>query len=83
VIPVCGAGVNAGKEAVTLARDILARDRETFSTEIRKSPKKRATLRDMKRNAIVALGNMCTPDDAAVQTCARAGDEPLVRDHAA
>jgi len=75
--------VNAGKNAVTLARDMLALDQETFSAAFRKSPMKRATLRGMKRIAAVALGNTGTPDDAAVLTRARDDDEPLVRDHAA
>jgi epoxyqueuosine reductase len=73
----------AGKDALTLAQDILALDQDTFSAAFRKSPMKRATFRGIKRNAAVALGNMGTPDDAAVLTRARADDEPLVRDHAA
>jgi len=73
----------AGKDAVTLARDILALDQDAFSAAFRKSPMKRAKLRGMKRNAAVALGSMGTPDDAAVLTRARDSDEPLVRDHAA
>ncbi len=72
-----------GKDAVTLARDILALDQETFGAAFRKSPIKRAKLRGMKRNAAVVLGNMGTPDAAAVLTRARADDEPIVRDHAA
>ena len=63
--------VIAGKDAVTLERDILALDQETFITAFRKSSIKVAKLRGMKRNAAVALGIMGTPDDAAIMTRAR------------
>ncbi len=45
----------AGKDAVTLATDILALDQEQFSAAFRKSPMKRAKLRGLQRNAVVAL----------------------------
>jgi epoxyqueuosine reductase len=45
----------AGKDAVTLARDILALDQDAFSAAFRKSPMKRAKLAGLKRNAAVAL----------------------------
>jgi len=44
----------AGKDARTLARDILALDQEAFSAAFRKSPMKLAGLR---RNAAVLLEN--------------------------
>jgi len=47
----------AGKDAVTLARDILALDQEAFSAAFRKSPMKRAKLRGLQRNAAVVLEN--------------------------
>ena len=47
----------AGKDAVTLARDILALDQEAFSAAFRKSPMKRAKLAGLRRNAAVVLGN--------------------------
>jgi epoxyqueuosine reductase len=47
----------AGKDAVTLATDILALDQEAFSAAFRKSPMKRATLAGLKRNANVVLAN--------------------------
>jgi epoxyqueuosine reductase len=52
-----------GKDAMTLARDILALDQEQFSTAFRKSPMKRAKLAGLKRNATVVLGNMATSCD--------------------
>jgi len=47
----------AGKDAVTLATDILALDQEAFSAAFRKSPMKRAKLRGLQRNAAAVLGN--------------------------
>ncbi|MES3035671.1 MAG: hypothetical protein V4813_16835 [Gemmatimonadota bacterium] len=54
----------AGKDAVTLARDILALNQEQFSAAFRKSPMKRAKLRGMQRNAAVVLGKAGTSDNA-------------------
>ena len=45
----------AGKDAVTLARDILALDQEAFSAAFRKSPMKRAKLAGLRRNATAVL----------------------------
>ena len=47
----------AGKDAVTLARDILALDQEAFSAAFRKSPMKRAKLAGLRRNAVVVRAN--------------------------
>lgn len=43
---------------------------------------KRAKLRGLKRNVAVVLGNIGSPDDADVLTCALDDPEPLVREHA-
>ncbi len=48
----------AGKDAVTLATDILALDQDAFSAAFRKSPMKRAKLRGLQRNAVVVLDNL-------------------------
>ncbi len=45
----------AGKDAATLATDILALDQEQFSAAFRKSPMKRAKLRGLRRNAAAVL----------------------------
>jgi epoxyqueuosine reductase len=45
----------AGKDAVTLATDILALDQGAFSAAFRKSPMKRAKLAGLRRNAAVVL----------------------------
>ena len=47
----------AGKDAVTLATDILALDQDAFSAAFRKSPMKRAKLAGLRRNAAVVLEN--------------------------
>ena len=50
-------GFIAGKDAQTLATDILALDQEQFSASFRKSPMKRAKLAGLRRNAAVVLEN--------------------------
>ena len=52
----------AGKDAVTLATDILALDQDAFSEAFRKSPMKRAKLVGLKRNAVVVLTNVGTTE---------------------
>ena len=47
--------VIAGKDARTLADEVLAMDDETFRTVFKKSPIKRAKLAGLKRNARVVL----------------------------
>jgi epoxyqueuosine reductase len=74
----------AGKDAVTLAREILAMGDEEFRAAFRGSPVKRAKLRGLKRNAAVVLGNVGAAEDAALleRTCVQDVDE-VVREHAA
>jgi epoxyqueuosine reductase len=73
----------AGKDARTLAREILAMDVDAYRAAFRGSPMKRAKLPAMKRNAAVALGNVGTAEDTDVLTRALEDEEPLVREHAA
>ena len=47
----------AGKDAPTLAREILTMGDEDFRTAFKGSPMKRAKLRGLKRNAAIVLGN--------------------------
>ena len=47
----------AGKNALTLATDILALDQEQFTAAFRKSPMKWAKLAGLNRNAAVVLEN--------------------------
>jgi len=47
----------AGKDAVTLATDILALDQAAFIALFRRSPIKRAKLAGLRRNAAVVLKN--------------------------
>lgn len=48
--------VIAGKDAKTLAEELLAMSQQEFSAAFRKSPMKRAKLEGLKRNARVVLG---------------------------
>jgi epoxyqueuosine reductase len=73
----------AGKDARTLAHEILAMTQELFSAAFKGSPMKRARLRGLKRNAAVVLGNVGTAQDRDVLIRALDDPEPLVRDHAA
>jgi len=54
----------AGKDARTLARELVAMTQEEFSERFRRSPMKRAKLRGLKRNAAVVLGNVGAATDA-------------------
>jgi epoxyqueuosine reductase len=73
----------AGKDARTLAREVLAMDADLYRAAFRGSPMKRAKLPAMKRNAAVALGDVGTAEDLDVLTRALDDPEPLVREHAA
>jgi epoxyqueuosine reductase len=71
-----------GKDARTLAVDILDMSREEFTAAFKGSPMKRARLRGLKRNAAVVLGNVGTTEDLSVLARAVEDPEPLVREHA-
>jgi epoxyqueuosine reductase len=73
----------AGKDARTLARELLATTDEEFSAAFKGSPMKRAKLRGLKRNAAVVLGNVGIAEDLPVLEQALGDPEPLVREHAA
>jgi len=73
----------AGKDARTLAREILAMDVDAYRAAFEGSPMKRAKLPAMKRNATVVLGNAGMSDDVDVLTRALDDEESLVREHAA
>ena len=73
----------AGKDARTLARELLGMTQEEFSSAFKGSPMKRAKLHGLERNAAVVLGNVGTAEDADVLTRALDDPEPLVREHAA
>ena len=72
-----------GKDARTLAAEILGMSQSEFTAAFKGSPMKRAKLRGLKRNAAVVLGNIGTPKDIPVLERALANPEPLVREHAA
>ncbi|MBC7564300.1 MAG: hypothetical protein H7305_15435 [Gemmatimonadaceae bacterium] len=48
----------AGKNAVTLATDLLALDQAALSAAFRRSPMKRAKLAGLKRNAAAVFENV-------------------------
>ncbi|HTN87936.1 MAG TPA: HEAT repeat domain-containing protein [Sorangium sp.] len=75
--------VIAGKDARTLAREILAMSQEEFAAAFRHSPMKRAKLRGLKRNAAVVLGNVGSVEDVSALAAALSDDEPLARSPAA
>ena len=69
-------GAVDGRDARTLARELMAMTQEEFSAAFRKSPMKRAKLGGLKRNAAVVLGNVGTPDDRAMLKSALEDPEP-------
>ena len=73
----------AGKDARTLARELLGMTQDKFSAAFKGSPMKRAKLHGLKRNAAVVLGNVGGEVDVDVLTRALDDPEPLVREHAA
>ena len=72
----------AGRDARTLAREILGMSQEEFSRAFKGSPMKRAKLRGLKRNAAVVLGNVATMEDVAVLEKFLDDTHPVVREHA-
>ena len=76
----------AGKDARTLARELLNMSQEEFSAAFKGSPMKRAKLRGLKRNAAVVLGNLSAArhaESAEALTRALHHAGTLVREHAA
>jgi epoxyqueuosine reductase len=70
-------------DAVAFARQLLAMQPGEFAVAFRGSPMKRAKLRGLKRNAVIALGNVGSSDDVPALTAALDDPEPLIREHAA
>ena len=73
----------SGKDAATLARELLGMSQPEFSSAFKGSPMKRAKLRGLKRNAAVVLGNMRESDSVPALVAALSDGEPLVRAHVA
>jgi epoxyqueuosine reductase len=70
-------------DARMLARAILGMTQDEFSRAFQRSPMKRATLRGLRRNAAVVLGNVGTVDDLVVLERALDDPDALVGEHAA
>ncbi|HEY7877043.1 MAG TPA: tRNA epoxyqueuosine(34) reductase QueG [Gemmatimonadaceae bacterium] len=66
----------AGKDAGTLAREIVSMDDESFRAAFKGSPLKRAKLRGLKRNAAVVLDNLALTAEAAAPARAPHGRLP-------
>lgn len=73
----------AGRDARTLAREILGMDLDAYRAAFRGSAMKRAKLPMLQRNAAVVLGNVGTAEDVDVLARALGHDDALVREHAA
>jgi epoxyqueuosine reductase len=58
--------VLTGKDARTLARELLAMSQEEFSAAFKGSPMKRAKLRGLRHNAAVVLGNIGSGAETAI-----------------
>jgi len=72
-----------GRDAQSLARELLAMDDEAFRAAFRNSPIKRAKRRGLARNAAVVLGNIGDERDAPALARASDDPDPLVSQHAA
>ncbi|MEX2110533.1 MAG: tRNA epoxyqueuosine(34) reductase QueG [Gemmatimonadaceae bacterium] len=72
----------AGKDARTLAREILALNDDQFRSAYRSSPMKRTKRRGLARNAAVVLGNVGDSSDVEVLENALKHNDPIVREHA-
>jgi epoxyqueuosine reductase len=70
-------------DARAIAKKILTMSDDSFRTELKGSPVKRAKRRGLARNAATALGNVGTTDDIATLIAALDDQEPLVSEHAA
>lgn len=73
----------AGKDAASLARELLAMSPAEFSDAFKGSPMKRAKLRGLKRNSSVVLGNIGATEDIPLLSATLDDPEPLARTHAA
>jgi epoxyqueuosine reductase len=64
-------------------RQLLLQDDQTFRARFRESPMKRAKRHGLARNAAVALGNRCQPEDLpALRQAAEHDPDEMVREHA-
>lgn len=71
----------AGKDARTIATEILLMNEDGYRSSFRGSPMKRAKLRALKRNAAVVLGNAGDEEDIALLLASKAESDPLLAEH--
>ena len=65
----------------TVALRLLSMDSDTFRDAFRRSPIKRAKFHGLKRNAVVALGNVGQPSDIPALLNAKSECDPIVSEH--
>ncbi len=70
-------------DARAIAGKILSMDDESFRSQLKGSPVKRAKRRGLARNAATALGNVGTADDIPTLVAALEDPEAMVAEHAA
>lgn len=75
--------VIAGKDARTLATEVLAISQDDFSAAFRKSPMKRAKLAGLQRNAVIVLADVYPADDVAIKASPGSSHTCCPRDHGA
>jgi epoxyqueuosine reductase len=68
-------------ESRTIARALLSMDSDSFSSDFKGSPMKRAKRPGLMRNAAVALGNVGNENDLDLLRAARVSADPMVRTH--
>jgi len=73
----------AGKDARTVAREILAMEPADYAAAFKGSAMKRAKLWMLQRNACLVLGDVGTVDDLAVLEAMQSHEHEVVREHAA
>ena len=74
--------VLSGRDARSLALELLSMSQSEFSSAFRRSPMKRPKLRGLKRNSAVVLGNVGSAEDVSALAAALADSDPVVREHA-
>ena len=68
-------------ESRTIARALLSMDSDSFSSDFKGSPMKRAKRPGLMRNAAVALGNVGNENDLDLLRAARVSADEMVRTH--
>jgi epoxyqueuosine reductase len=81
--PYAPRGALGGRDAATMASELLEMTQQQYAETFRGSAMTRAKLTGLKRNAAVVLGNVGTTEHAEALRQAMDDEQPLVREHAA